>query len=161
MIISQKLRYIAAASSNITTAALSCHVYHSNCWFTRRVEATRLNKGHISSVLKELRPKFFTVEIDKEDSRVLKERVFSVDRSGLYEGSARRINQNELMDMGIGKGAKPFRLHSMRILKILSANRTIHSSGERTPDADIYERPNNITRLYVDGLKSSSVWILS
>jgi hypothetical protein len=161
MIISQKLRYIAAASSNITTAALSCHVYHSNCWFTRRVESTRLNKGHIPSVFKELRPKFFTVEIDKEDSRVLKERVFSVDRSGLYEGSVRRINQNELMDMGIGKGAKPFRLHSMRILKILSANRTIHSSGERTPDADIYERPNNITRLYVDGLKSSSVWILS
>ena len=161
MIISQKLRYIAAASSNITTAALSCHVYHSNCWFTRRVESIRINKGNIPNVFKELRPKFFSVEIDKEDSRVQKERVFSVDRSGLYEGSVRRINQNELMDMGIGKGAKPFRLHSMRILKILSANRTIHSSGERTPDADIYERPNNITRLYVDGLKSSSVWILS
>lgn len=43
----------------------------------------RINKGNIPNVFKELRPKFFSVEIDKEDSRVQKERVFSVDRSGL------------------------------------------------------------------------------
>ena len=151
MMLKQKLRCIAAASSNITTAALSCSSYHSGCWFNgrnsiRSVHKPRIKKEHFPGLYKNLRSESFTVEIDKKDSKVSKERGFSVDRSGLFEGSVRRISQNDLMDIGVGKGAQfVFRLPCIQILTVLPANRTIHSTGERTLNEDIHERPHNIT----------------
>ena len=100
MMIKQNIRCFAAASTSISTLS------GTQSRLIRSRYTTRIWKG---CEYRAIRSESFSIEIDKKDSvatlkGIQKERVISVDRSGLREGSVRRISNDELMNIGVGKG---------------------------------------------------------